>query len=387
MPAKILVVDDALELQTPILNYFEKSIKHQKIQFIFAQSGLDALEILGGNKDIDLVILDLHTSHLEGWNLFHQLNTFYASVKIIIMAAHTELDKIKKAMNQGAIDFIINPLDLDDLEATLVKNLEIVQQLKEIEYLRKQKQIAEAANHSKSVFLANMSHELRTPLNAILGYSEMLQEEAEDYGYDSFTSDLQKIQQAGQHLLGVINDILDLSKIEAGKMEIHRETFDVCTLIESVVGTIQPLIEKNENKLEVKCHGDLGLIHNDLTKMRQVILNLLSNAAKFTQQGLITLSVSWQEAIFTPQQPKHLILEVSDTGIGMTPEQMSSIFEAFKQADPGTHRQYGGTGLGLAISRRFCQMMGGDIHVTSQIGEGSIFTAYFANFTPTPGET
>jgi signal transduction histidine kinase/DNA-binding response OmpR family regulator/HAMP domain-containing protein len=228
----------------------------------------------------------------------------------------------------------------------------------------------EVASRYKSEFLANMSHELRTPLNAIIGYSEMLQEEADDLGYEDFSPDLQKINAAGKHLLALINDVLDLSKIEAGRMDLYLERFALATLIQDVVTLIQPLVDKNANHLEVHCPADLGSIYADLTKVRQSLFNLLSNACKFTQHGTIALTVMRQ----TDAGVDWITLSVRDTGIGMSPAQMDKLFQAFSQADASTSRQYGGTGLGLAISKRFCQMMGGDITVTSTVGQGSTFS-------------
>ena len=227
-----------------------------------------------------------------------------------------------------------------------------------------------AANRAKSTFLASMSHELRTPLNAIIGYSEMLQEDAEDMGYDDFTPDLRKIVGAGKHLLNLINDILDLSKIEAGKMQIYLEPFNVSSLIEAVTHTAQPLIEKNGNSLVVNVVDDTAVMRSDLTKVRQILLNLLSNAAKFTENGTVSLSVSSK----SQDESSWLIFSVRDSGIGMTPEQLSNLFESFSQADASTTRKYGGTGLGLAISKHFSHMLGGDITVESEYGKGSVFT-------------
>jgi signal transduction histidine kinase len=225
----------------------------------------------------------------------------------------------------------------------------------------------EVVSRHKSEFLANMSHELRTPLNAIIGYSEMLQEEAEDLGEEAFLPDLQKINAAGKHLLGLIDDILDLSKIEAGKMDLFLETFSVPDLVGDVAAIVRPLVEKNANTLVVECPDDLGTMHADLTKVRQALFNLLSNASKFTERGTITLTVE--------REPDDwLTFAVADTGIGMTDQQIGRLFEAFSQAEASTRSQYGGTGLGLAISRQFCRLMGGDITVESTYGEGATFT-------------
>jgi PAS domain S-box-containing protein len=229
---------------------------------------------------------------------------------------------------------------------------------------------AEAANSAKSQFLANMSHELRTPLNAIIGYSELLQEELEEAGQDRFCDDLGKIHTAGRHLLSLINDVLDLSKIEAGKMEMFAETFDVREMIDEVVATVKPLVGENDNRLELVCPDAFGTMHSDLTKVRQMLLNLLSNASKFTEGGTITFEA--ERVGGTSGQT--VTFRVSDTGIGIEPDQMGRLFEAFSQADASTANKYGGTGLGLAITRRFCQMMGGDIQVQSAPSAGSTFT-------------
>ena len=227
-------------------------------------------------------------------------------------------------------------------------------------------QLAEASQH-KSQFLANMSHELRTPLNAIIGYSEMLQEEAEDLDQQSLIPDLQRINVAGNHLLGLVNDILDLSKIEAGRMDLFLETFGISDLIRDVESIVRPLVEKKANALAVSCADDLGTMQADQTKVRQALFNLLSNAAKFTDHGTISLTI-------TREPGDWLTFAVSDTGIGMTEEQLGRVFEAFSQAEASTRSRYGGTGLGLAISRHFCRLMGGELTVTSAYGEGSTFT-------------
>ncbi len=266
---------------------------------------------------------------------------------------------------------------------------ELLQANQEISAARQQ---AEAANRAKSAFLANMSHELRTPLNAIIGYSEMLQELADDVDQPEFRPDLNKIQIAGKHLLALINDILDLSKIEAGKMELYIEAFDIAALVDEVINTARPLALRRANTLVVDLADNLGIMHADLTKVRQSLLNLLSNACKFTDGGVVSLKVwtvndgGWiiqgdrGEATSVPdsnaifQAAAMVFFEVADTGIGMESDQLKKLFQPFTQADASTTRKYGGTGLGLAITRRFCQLMGGDVTVRSVVGQGSTFT-------------
>ncbi|MEG3868979.1 MULTISPECIES: PAS domain S-box protein [unclassified Microcoleus] len=256
---------------------------------------------------------------------------------------------------------------------------EDITQRKLAEEFQKVAQTAQAANQAKSAFLANMSHELRTPLNAIIGYSDMLTEDAEDLGCEDFIPDLQKIQTAGKHLLSLISDILDISKIEAGRMELYLETFNPVNLIDEVVSTVKPLVDKNSNKFEVDVADDLGMMYADITKTRQILLNLLSNAAKFTEHGTITLCIERvkHDSLTTQEiaEPSDsIIFRVADTGIGIPPEQLQHLFQAFMQGDASTTRKYGGTGLGLTISRHFCVMMGGDMQVESELGCGSVFT-------------
>jgi two-component system, sensor histidine kinase and response regulator len=230
---------------------------------------------------------------------------------------------------------------------------------------------AEAATRAKSEFLASMSHELRTPLNAIILYSELLQEEASDNGHQSAIPDLVRIQSAGKHLLDLINGILDLSKIEAGKMALSLESFDIKEMVDELVDTVGPLVHKNSNTLTVRYGEDIGPMFGDLTKTRQVLLNLLSNASKFTRNGSITFDICCRRL---GETTPYIEFAVTDTGVGMTAEQSQKVFDPFTQADVTTTRKYGGTGLGLAIVSRYCDLMGGSVLVNSRPGEGSCFT-------------
>lgn len=274
-----------------------------------------------------------------------------------------------KARHPGGSTHIIeatlhNLLDNPAVKGVVV-NLRDVTERKQMEGLAKEKDAAQAASRAKSSFLASMSHELRTPLNAIIGYSEMLAEEAEDSGLDTMTPDLNKIRSAGKHLLELINAVLDISKIEAGKMELHLESFAVDKMMQDVAAIIQPLAQKNANKLVVSYAGDLGKMRADLTKVRQTLFNLLSNACKFTKEGQVRLTAE--------RRGKIIEFQVADTGIGMTPEQTARLFQAFTQADSSVASKFGGTGLGLVISQHFCHMMGGDVRLESAPGKGTTF--------------
>ena len=324
----------------------------------------DPLELIG-KTDFDFFPKDIAQSY------FDDEQAIMATGRAIINREERTLDH-----RTGELGWILTtkvPL-MDNKSGEVISIFGIGRNITDIketqEALERAKRDAEAANRAKSAFLANMSHELRTPLNAIIGYSEMLQEDAEDSGYDVVVPDLVKINAAGKHLLALINDILDFSKIEAGKMELHLEDFDINEVLVSIQTTAHPLITANNNKLMLQIEAGVGTMFADLTRIRQVLLNLVSNAAKFTEQGEIKLGAR-RERI---GDADWIHFMVSDSGIGMTPEQTAKLFSEFMQADSSTTRKYGGTGLGLAISQRFCQMMGGEITVESEKGSGSTFT-------------
>ena len=265
--------------------------------------------------------------------------------------------------------FYLDEADIEHIDHYVTYIVSALRNASDYREIQEARAAADNANKAKSQFLANMSHELRTPMNAVIGYSEMLEEEAEDQGLDDLIPDLQKIRSAGNHLLKLINDVLDLSKIEADKIELYAESFDIQQLIMDVEATAKPLIDKNDNRFEYEQINELGKAFQDQTKIRQVILNLLSNAAKFTSDGLVRM---------TTEHSQHgnagwLTLKVSDSGIGMTAEQLERVFDPFSQADASTTREYGGTGLGLSISRKFCEMMGGTLSAQSEKGSGSTF--------------
>lgn len=290
-----------------------------------------------------------------------------AEDSLVVLIGKTELDKLEKEQPILSIKL------LQKLAQLVSSRLRVTTDTL-ASYLARTADLTEALNQAltsandKTNFFANMSHEMRTPLNAIIGFSELLEEEIEDTTCVSCIDDAKRIRKASQHLMKIIGDILDLSKIEAGKMELYLETFPIKLLFEEIAATAEPLITKNNNKLVLKCADDVGEMNADQTQIRQVLLNLLSNAAKFTSDGKVTFTVSCPS-----QGSDQVTFEISDTGIGMNEEQIEHLFEKFSQTDPAVRSKFGGTGLGLAISRSICHMVGGELTVKSQPGKGSTF--------------
>jgi len=402
---KILIVDDnqnnLLSLHSLINEYIEN------VKVFNAESGIAALNILM-KKNVDLIILDVQMPEMDGFETAKIIQSRKKTRHIPIVfltAAYKSEEFKKKGYGIGAADYLTKPIDTPQLISKIQTYLRFIQQERQhnrielaleskvnerttellesnkllqqeiIERKQMEEKIrwalekAESVNLAKSQFLANMSHELRTPLNVIIGYSEMIEEEASDLGCDDLKPDLEKIGLAAKHLLSLISDVLDITKIEAGKMEFHCETFALSQVINEMIHSVQPLMDKQGNTFQASISDDLGEMFVDATKLRQILLNLLSNAAKFTDNGLITLKVTSTNE----QGYKWFNFIVTDTGIGIKSEKISQLFQLFSQVDSSSTRKHGGTGLGLVITKQFTEMMGGTISVESDFGKGSTF--------------
>jgi signal transduction histidine kinase len=369
MTKRILVVDDEPDLEELIRQKFRHQIHDGSVGFLFARDGVDALSVLEANHDVDLVVTDINMPRMDGLALLQKLQETQGNLSTIIVSAYGDIANIRTAMNRGAFDFLIKPIDFFDFETTIAKTIRHAEVLREARRREAENQQLELASQHKSQFLANMSHELRTPLNAIIGLTEMMVTNAARFGTEKAQEPLKRVQNAGTHLLGLINQVLDLSKIEAGKLELNPQIVPLAPLIDQVIGTARHLAEQNQNRLVVEAPADLGVLNVDPMRLRQILLNLLSNACKFTKEGDVALRArrlgdgrDWIE------------FAVADSGIGMTEEQQTKLFQEFIQADASTAQRFGGTGLGLAISRALARMMGGDVTVTSELGKGSVFT-------------
>ncbi|MDM8568670.1 response regulator [Thiotrichales bacterium HSG1] len=396
----ILVVDDSianLALASAVLQQADYEI-------LLAKEGKSALKITKEKKP-DLILLDIE---MPGWSGYETCEYIKAdpeisAIPILFLSTLTRSKDKLRAFEAGGIDYINKPFEEKELLARVYTHVELYhlrekleqkigEQNKEIseyanhleqkvaertEELNQAKKTAEEASASKSQFLSNMSHELRTPMNAIIGYSEMLQEDANDMNLTDFSSDLDKINSAGKHLLGLINDVLDLSKIESGKMELYLEEFQIEDLVREVVDTVEPMSNKKNNQLEVHfIKSPITTLYADMTKTRQILFNLLSNANKFSENSAIFIEIEHEIMQCKGEDNNFIRVEVIDDGIGITLEQQNKLFQPFTQLDASTTRRFGGTGLGLSITKQFIEMMGGSICVDSRFGEGSAFKFY-----------
>lgn len=390
---RILVVDDDEASRI----YLARNLRPYSQNVVVAATGKAAIALLH-DQPFDLLVLDIVMPEMSGFQVLEALKASgtLAQMAVIVVSGLDDVDSLVRCIELGATDYLFKPLNPVLLKARVGACLEAQhlrgQEQRHLHALQIEKQAAEAANRAKSAFLANMSHELRTPLNAIIGYSEFLLEELPAIATD-LVPDMQTIHSSGKQLLQLINNLLELSKVEAGKAELYLERFEVADVIQAAIAQVQPVLTQNQCQLDLQLADGLGTMAADFAKVRQILGHLLSNASKFNPGGHIQLTVEPSADTASPTAPTaptaddpfgrgsplatpHLVITVSDTGIGMSPEQLGQLFQPFTQIDGSVTRKYGGTGLGLALSQQFCELMGGAIAVASQADQGSQFRVW-----------
>jgi signal transduction histidine kinase len=380
-----LVVDDIAANR----NLLSETLEAQGYEVLLASNGASALKV-AERAWPNLILLDVNMPDMNGYEACRQLKQIpgLAEIPVIFITANDDSESLVKGFQAGAVDYIAKPFKQEEVlmrvethlkihtltRALESSNRELADKNTELESeVRRRKEAEEKANdanEAKSRFLSFISHEMRSPLNAIIGFSEELAETLTGEALAQSREDATRIRSASGHLLGLINNLLDLSKIEAGKMQVNYEDFDLAALVKELGKDFEPLVRRNGNRLVIQSNGDGGTVRADATKLKQVLLNLISNAGKFTRNGEIRISIHET----ADNGKRGFQIAVTDTGIGMTSEQMGRLFQAYQQATDSTSRQYGGTGLGLAISRQFARLMGGDLTVASEPGKGSTFT-------------
>ncbi|HRV93643.1 MAG TPA: ATP-binding protein [Anaerolineae bacterium] len=395
---KVMLVDDKAEAhQVARLALQKFKFEDKPLQFISAYSADEAQQLIEAHPDTALILLDIvmeeNDSGLKVANYIRNIlknrlvrivlrtgQPGQAPEEAVIMDYDINDYKVKTELTrEKLLTTVMGALrSYRDIQTVEINRQELAALYADLEKshvdLAQAKEAAETASQAKTTFLANMSHELRTPLSAILGYAQLLYEDAAQLGYEEFEADLLKIQSAGEHLLLLVNEILDIAKLQADKLVLQIEPFLVKTLVEDVVGQVQATLVANKNSLEVDLAENLGTMKTDQSRVRQILRNILDNAAKFTENGIVRLTVYRESDLASHPATDWLIFQVSDTGIGMSPAQLEQIFEAFTQVDMSTRRKYGGIGLGLAITHDLCRLMDGDIAVASELGQGSRFT-------------
>jgi len=398
MNQTILVVDDIAANR----NLLSETLETKGYEVLLASNGVSALKVADRAKP-NLILLDVNMPDMDGYDACRQLKKIQelAEIPVIFITANDDPESLVKGFQAGAVDYIAKPFKQEEVLMRVETHLKIHTLTRALENsnqelavkndelhseVRRRKEAEEKANQAneaKSRFLSFISHEMRSPLNAIIGFSEELTDTLTDDALSQSREDATRIRSASGHLLGLINNLLDLSKIEAGKMQLNLEEFAITPLINELGKDVEPLVRRNGNKLIVESNGDVGTVRADATKLKQVLMNLISNAGKFTRNGEITVSTR----TLANSETGSFEIAVSDNGIGMTGEQIQRLFQPYQQATNSTASQYGGTGLGLAISRKFAQLMGGDLSVSSEPGKGSTFRMTLPKRVADPADT